>query len=144
MRYRDKDHLEGTWVNSVLSEVGLAHEDSKQQRRRHIRLVTALRAELRDFASGQHLCGGKVANLSVGGTLIQTEASIPEGQQVLVMVSPYNNFPIFSVPATVLKCRYEADEKQNFVSLQFVQVKAAQLKTLKKFVFNLLKGRSLG
>ena len=144
VRYVDMADLKGTWVQSVLSEVGLSQEVSAFQKRRHIRLATSLRAELRDSVSGEHLAEGKVANLSVGGTLVQSDASIREGASVLVMVSPYNNFPIFSVPAQVLNCRYDAEEGQNFISLQFVSVNAQQLKTLKKFVFNLLKGRSIG
>ena len=144
VRYADMTQLKGTWVQSVLTEVGLSQEVSAFQKRKHIRLATALRAELRDNTSGEHLAEGKVSNLSVGGILVQSESSIRESVPVLVMVSPYNNFPIFSVPAQVLNCRYDPDEGQYFISLQFVSVNAQQLKTLKKFVFNLLKGRSIG
>jgi c-di-GMP-binding flagellar brake protein YcgR len=63
---------------------------------------------------------------------------------VLVLVAPYNNFPIFSVPGKIISSRYDEDEGQTYVSLQFVNVNARQLKTLKRFMFNLLKGRSIG
>ena len=144
VRYASSEQVTRSWVNHVLEEVGLSVERSGSQRRKHIRLATALRAELRDNSTGQHIAEGKVANLSVGGTLVQTEQQVDEGSQVLVLVSPYNNFPIFSVPAKVMSVRYDPDEGQTFVSLQFINVNARQLKTLKRFMFNLLKGRSIG
>lgn len=144
VRYTNPEQVRRSWVQYVLDEVGLAVEKTGEQRRKHIRLVTALRAELRDNVTGQHIAEGKVANLSVGGTLVQTEQPVKEGQTVLVLVSPYNNFPIFSVPGRVLSVRYDPDEGQTFVSLQFINVNARQLKTLKRFMFNLLKGRSIG
>ena len=144
VRYANPDQVSRSWVNYVLEEVGLSIDKTGAQRRRHIRLSTALRAELRDQENGQHIAEGKVANLSVGGTLVQTEQPVTEGQSVLVLVSPYNNFPIFSVPAKVMSVRYDPDEGVTFVSLQFINVNARQLKTLKRFMFNLLKGRSIG
>lgn len=144
VRYANPDQVVRSWVNYVLEEVGLSVDRTGAQRRKHIRLATALRAELRDQNTGQHIAEGKVANLSVGGTLVQTEQPVTEGQTVLVLVSPYNNFPIFSVPGKVMSVRYDPDEGMTFVSLQFVNVNARQLKTLKRFMFNLLKGRSIG
>lgn len=144
VRYCSQEQTSRSWVNSVLEEVGLSADGGGSQRRRHIRLATALRAELRERDTGQHIAEGKVANLSVGGTLVQTEQQVEEGSQVLVLVSPYNNFPIFSVPAKVMSVRYDPDEGQTFVSLQFTNVSARQVKTLKRFMFNLLKGRSIG
>jgi c-di-GMP-binding flagellar brake protein YcgR len=144
VRYVSPEQVGRSWVNHVLEEVGLSVERTGSQRRKHIRLATALRAELRDSNTGQHIAEGKVANLSVGGLLVQTEQLVEEGSQVLVLVSPYNNFPIFSVPAKVMSVRYDPDEGQTFVSLQFINVNARQLKTLKRFMFNLLKGRSIG
>ncbi|MBT9588335.1 PilZ domain-containing protein [bacterium] len=144
VRYADPEQVSRSWVHYVLDEVGLSVDKTGAQRRKHIRLATALRAELRDQATGEHIAEGKVANLSVGGTLVQTEQPVTEGHSVLVLVSPYNNFPIFSVPAKVMSVRYDPDEGQTFVSLQFFNVNARQLKTLKRFMFNLLKGRSIG
>ncbi len=144
VRYANPNQASRSWVGIVLEEVGLAVEGVGSQRRKHIRLVTALRAELRDQKTGQHIAEGKVSNLSVGGTLVQTEQPVEEGQEVLVLVAPYNNFPIFSVPARVLFVRYDEQEGQTFVSLQFINVNARQLKTLKRFMFNLVKGRSIG
>ena len=144
VRYSSTNQVTKSWVSHVLEEVGLSMEKTGSQRRKYIRLATALRAEIRDNQTGQHIAEGKVANLSVGGTLVQTEQQVDEGQNVLVLVSPYNNFPIFSVPAKVMSVRYDPDEGQTFVSLQFVNVNARQLKTLKRFMFNLLKGRSIG
>ena len=144
VRYSSMEQVSRSWVNYVLEEVGLSIEKTGSQRRKHIRLATALRAEIRDNQTGQHIAEGKVANLSVGGTLVQTEQQVDEGQNVLVLVSPYDNFPIFSVPAKVMSVRYDPDEGQTFVSLQFTNVNARQLKTLKRFMFNLLKGRSIG
>lgn len=144
VRYLTPTALQGSWVNHILQEVGLSAEQTDQQRRKHLRLATALRAELRDQETGQHLAEGKVANLSVGGTLVITEQPLKDGQMVLVLVAPYNNFPIFSVPGKIISSRYDDDEGQTYVSLQFVNVNARQLKTLKRFMFNLLKGRSIG
>lgn len=144
VRYADPQQVTRSWVHYILEEVGLSQEKTSSQRRKHIRLATALRAELRDNQTGQHIAEGKVANLSVGGTLVQTEQPVEEGATVLVLVSPYNNFPIFSVPGKVISVRYDPDEGMTFVSLQFINVNARQLKTLKRFMFNLLKGRSIG
>lgn len=144
VRYAHADQVSRSWVNLILQEVGLQNEGGGIQRRKHIRLATALRAELRDKGTGQHIAEGKVSNLSVGGTLVQTEQEVEVGSEVLVLVAPYNNFPIFSVPARIMSARFDEEEGQTFVSLQFVNVSASQLKTLKRFMFNLLKGRSIG
>lgn len=141
VRYLDPNDLAGTWVQLVLEEMGLNRESTAFQKRKHIRLATALRAELQD-SEGATLAQGKVANLSVGGTLVQSENEVAEGTIVAVKISPYNNFPVFSVSAKVLQCRADG-EKGHLLSLQFVQVNSKEIKILKQFVVNLVKGRSL-
>lgn len=144
VRYMQTGQLGGTWVQSIFREVGLSQDESSFMKRRHIRLATSLRADLRDQSTGETLAQGKVANLSVGGTLVESESALADNTAVMVIVSPYNNFPVFSIPAVVLNCRYDEDEGINYVSLQFVKVTAEQLKTLKRLIFNLLKGRAIG
>ena len=144
VRFLSPDSVRSSWVQSVLAEVGLAYDKEDEQRRKHIRLVTALRAELRDHATGQYLAEGKVANLSLGGVLVESEQYVKEGSDVLVMVAPYNNFPIFSVPGRVLSCRLDSDEGKNYISLQFMNVPKREFKVLKRYVFNLMKGRAVG
>lgn len=144
VRYLTPTKLDGTWVQAIFREVGLSNDEGSFMKRRHIRLATSLRADLRDEASGETLAQGKVANLSVGGMLVESDASLKDGAKVLVIVSPYNNFSVFSIPAVVLNCRYEDDEGMNYISLQFVKVSSQELATLKRLIFNLLKGRAIG
>ena len=141
VRYVDANDLGGTWVQLVLEEMGLNSDSAAFQKRKYIRLATALRAELQD-AKGVTLAQGKVANLSVGGTLVHSESEVAEGTVVGLKISPYNNFPVFSVSAKVLQGRSDGT-KGHLLSLQFVQVNAKEVKILKQFVSNLVKGRSL-
>ena len=136
--------LEGTWLHHVLVEVGLAREESRDQKRKHIRLATALRAEVRDWETGQHVCEGKVVNMSVGGILVQTERPPSTDHPVLVLISPYNNYPILSLQRQILNCREDVEEGYSLLSVQFTRVSARNAKTLKRYVANLLRGRAIG
>ena len=136
--------LELTWVQHVLVEVGMARDDARDQKRKHIRLATALRAEVRDDETGQHVCEGKVVNLSVGGLLVQTERAPATERPVLVLISPYNNYPILSLRGQILSCREDVDEGYQVLSIQFLHVSARNAKTLKRYVANLLRGRGIG
>lgn len=136
--------LENTWLQHVLVEVGLARDDSRDQKRKHIRLATALRAEVRDYDTGQHMCQGKVVNMSVGGLLVQTEQPPVIERPVLVLISPYNNYPILSLKGEVLSCREDVEEGYSLLSIQFLQVSTRNAKTLKRYVANLLRGRAIG
>ena len=138
------DHLKGTWACLLLREAGLALDNADFEKRKYIRMATALRAELRDPKNEMCWVEGRVTNLSVGGTLVQSNQTLPEGSRVQVMICPYTKFPIFSVPGQVLHTHYDANDGQHLLSLHFVQVNAKQIKTLKQFVFNLMKSRSLG
>lgn len=144
VRYSDAQQVTRSWVQHVLEEVGQSTDNTGLQRRKHIRLVTALRADLRDQVTGQTLASGKLANLSVGGVLVQTEQPVRDEQDVLVLISPYNNFPILSLPGRVRNTRFDNDEGVTFVSVQFINVSTSQTKTLKRYMANLLQGRSIG
>lgn len=136
--------VETSWVQHVFLEVGLAREHQGNQKRKHLRLATALRAEVRDKHTGQFVCEGKVANLSLGGVLVQTATPVAENQLVLVLIAPYNNFPILSLTGAILNVRTDVEEDMTLVSIQFVNVSAGDTRTLKRYIFKLLKGRSIG
>ena len=133
--------LEGTWVQQVLREVGLAEEPPCFQKRKHVRLNSALRAEVRDKVTGQYLCDGQVENLSMGGVLIHTAQPTEHNQMVLVLIAPDDNYPILSLTGRTLQCRGEGEE--NHLSVQFVNVGARDVKTLKRYLFSLAKERAV-
>jgi len=136
--------VEASWVHHVFLEVGLAREQTGAQKRKHLRLATALRAEIRDKHTGQYLGEGKVANLSLGGVLVQSATPLSENQLVLVLIAPYNNFPILSLTGSILNCRPDLEEDMLLASIQFVNVSPAEARTLKRYIFKLLQGRSIG
>lgn len=138
VRYLDPAQAGTSWVQRVLEEVGLSVVGEEPQRRKHIRLATSMRAELRHPSSGELLGQGKVSNLSVGGTMVVSDRPLPADTQVQVLLAPYPaGIPIFGVAGRVVAASGEQ------LSLQFVQVSPRQLKTLKRFLFTLLKERSL-
>lgn len=144
VRYKDKpEDLQKTWVWTLLEELGLAG-DVSFQKRRHVRLATALKAELRDLTSGRFLTQGKVNNLSVGGALIEGREQMKKGARILALVGPHLNYPTLSIHAKVLASRPADEDKVYLHSIQFIDVSKKQLKTLERLVLNMLRGRSLG
>ncbi len=136
------DQLEGTWVRTLQEETGL-HGNSTFQKRKHVRLATTLKAELRDLSTGRFLTQGKVNNLSVGGALIESPDSLKSGHQVMALVGPHLNYPTLSVHAKVLNSRADDEDGIFLHSIQFVDLTKKQLKTLERLVLKMLEGRSL-
>lgn len=137
---RYKASLEGTWVNQVLQEVGLAEQPASYQKRKHVRLASQLRAEVRDKVTGQYICDGQVENLSMGGVLIHTGQDTVDGQLVLVLIAPDDNYPILSLTGRTVRC--EHDQTGTHVSVQFVNVGARDVKILKRYLFSLVKEKA--
>lgn len=137
-RYLDTAQAGASWVQKVLEEVGLSLAGEEPQRRKHIRMSTSMRAELRHPESGELLSQGRVSNLSVGGSMVAGDQPLAVGTSVQVLLAPYpEGIPIFGVAGQVVASSPES------LSLQFVHVSPRQLKTLKRFLFTLLKERSL-
>ncbi|MGE0488252.1 MAG: PilZ domain-containing protein [Vulcanimicrobiota bacterium] len=144
VRYiKQGEELKGTWVRTLQEEVGL-HGDSTFQKRKHVRLATTLKAEVRDLDSGRFLSQGKVNNLSVGGALIESPEELKKNNRVMALIGPHLNYPTLSVHARVLNSRADEDDGVYLHSLQFVDVNKKQLKTLERLVLKMLQGRSLG
>ncbi|MEW6277755.1 MAG: PilZ domain-containing protein, partial [Candidatus Eremiobacterota bacterium] len=102
IRYDEKDdNLRGSWVKVILQELGLGDETAFQ-RRKHVRIATSLRAEIRDLRSGHYLTDGRVLNLSIGGCLVQSDNPVTDNLQVLCLIGPYANYPVLSISAKCL------------------------------------------
>jgi len=138
---RYKCALEGTWVHRVLQEVGLTEQPPTYQKRKHVRLASHLRAEVRDKTTGQYICDGQVENLSMGGVLIHTGQDTVDGQLVLVLIAPEDNYPILSLSGRTV--RHESDGHEgHLVSVKFLNVGARDVKILKRYLFALVKEKA--
>lgn len=136
----DTERLEKSWVWVLLDELGLGRYTA-YQKRKHLRLATALKAELRDADSGLFLTRGKVANLSVGGALVESPDQLRPGIRVLALIGPHLDYPTLSIHASLLTSRDEGDEENHLHSLQFVDVTKQQMKSLEKTMLKMLSGQ---
>lgn len=132
--------LENSWVWTLLHELGMKG-NSAYQKRKHVRLATALKAELRELESGRFLTQGKVNNLSVGGALIESGDAIKRQTQVLALIGPHLNYPTLSIHARVINSRDDEDSETKLHSLQFIDVSKAQMKNLESLVLKMLAGQ---
>jgi hypothetical protein len=137
------DELKGTWVHTLLSEVGLMG-DAVYQKRKHVRLATTQKVFFRDVASGHHILEGRVNNISIGGALVESDSDMRPGRRVLALIGPKVNFPTLSIHATVLASRLDPEEGHHLLSLQFVDLTREELRELEGLVVAMLEGRSLG
>ena len=136
------EDLKGTWVYTLLSEIGLTGS-AVYQKRKHARLATTQKVFLRDEATGRHIMEGRVNNLSVGGALVESAFSMKRGRRVLALIGPSANSPTLSIHAQVINSRSDIDEGCPLISLQFVEMNNEQLGALENLVIAMLEGRSL-
>jgi c-di-GMP-binding flagellar brake protein YcgR len=137
------DDLRGTWVHTLLSEVGLIG-DAVYQKRQHVRLTTHQKVFFRDVDTGHHILEGKVNNISIGGALVESESDMRAGRRVLALIGPNVNFPTLAIHAKVIASRLDPDDDHHLLSLQFVDVSREELRLLESLVVNMLEGRTLG
>lgn len=135
----DAQRLQSSWAWVLLDELGLGR-NTAYQKRKQLRLATALKAELRDSESGHFLTRGKVANLSVGGALIESPDPLRSGSRVLALIGPHLDYPTLSIHGNVLSSR-DGDEENHLHSLQFVDVSKEQMKNLEKTMLKMLSGQ---
>ena len=136
------ESLKGTWVYTLLSEIGLTG-NAVYQKRKHVRLATTQKVFLRDESTGRHLLEGRVNNLSVGGALVESAFSLKRGRRVLALIGPSANSPTLSIRGKVINSRTDIDEGCHLISLQFVELTKGQLSSLETLVIAMLEGRSL-
>ena len=136
----DQERLRNSWVWILLDELGLGKETA-YQKRKHLRLATILKAELRDLDSGRFLTRGKVANLSVGGALIESPDRIRGDVKVLTLIGPHLDYPTLSIHAQLLSSRDGGDDENQLHSLQFIDVSKEQMKNLEKTMLQMLSGQ---
>ena len=136
------DKLKGTWVYTLLSEIGLTGT-AVYQKRKHVRLATTQRVFLRDESTGRHILEGRVNNLSVGGALIESAFTMKRGRRILALIGPSANSPTLSIRGKVINSRSDDDEGSHLISLQFVELTKAQLSSLENLVLAMLEGRTL-
>ena len=136
------EKLKGTWVYTLLSEIGLTG-NAVYQKRKHVRLATTQKVFLRDESTGRHILEGRVNNLSVGGALVESAFSMKRGRRVLALIGPSANSPTLSIRAKVINSRTDIDEGCHLISLQFVELTKEQLSSLESLVIAMLEGRTL-
>jgi PilZ domain-containing protein len=136
------EDLKGTWVYTLLSEIGLTGS-AVYQKRKHVRLATTQKVFLRDEATGRHILEGRVNNISVGGALIESAFSMKRDRRVLALIGPSVNSPTLSIHAKVINSRSDIDEGCHLISLQFVEMTNHHLRALEDLVIAMLEGRSL-
>lgn len=136
------EELKGTWVYTLLSEIGLTGS-AVYQKRKHVRLATTQKVFLRDESTGRHILEGRVNNLSVGGALVESAFSMKRGRRVLALIGPSANSPTLSIRAKVINSRADVDEGCHLISLQFVELTKEQLTSLESLVIAMLEGRTL-
>lgn len=143
VRYKEfGEHLKGTWVYTLLSEIGLTGS-AVYQKRKHVRLSTTQKVFLRDDTTGRHILEGRVNNLSVGGALVEGAFSMKSGRRVLALIGPTANSPTLSIRGKVINSRSDAEEGCHLISLQFVELSKEQLGQLESLVIAMLEGRTL-
>ncbi|MFA7482904.1 MAG: PilZ domain-containing protein [Vulcanimicrobiota bacterium] len=136
------EDLKGTWVYTLLSEIGLTGS-AVYQKRKHVRLATTQKVFLRDEATGRHILEGRVNNLSVGGALVESAFSMKRDRRVLALIGPSVNSPNLAIHAKVINSRSDIEEGCHLISLQFVEMNSEQLGALESMVIAMLEGRSL-
>lgn len=134
--------LAGTWVHTLLTELGLTG-DLVYQKRQHVRLTTTQKVFFRDETTGRHILEGRVNNLSVGGALVESSTSLKAGRRVLALIGPNVNYPTLSIHAEVLNCRLDDEDDHHLLSLRFVELNKDQLRELESLVLAMLEGRTL-
>lgn len=139
---RQGDELKGTWVHTLLTELGLAG-NAVYQKRRHLRLSTRRKVYLRDLETGRHLLVGRLSNLSVGGALVQSAYELQKGRQVLALIGGSVERPTLTIGAEVIEVRMDPEEGHRLLSLQFVELNEEQLGKLEQMIREMLKGRAL-
>lgn len=143
VRYKNQgEKLKGTWVYTLLTEIGLTG-NAVYQKRKHVRLATTQKVFLRDEETGRHILEGRVNNVSVGGALVESAFSMKRGRRVLALIGPSANSPTLSVRAKVINSRPDVEEGCHLISLQFVELTKEQMSSLESLVIAMLEGRSL-
>jgi hypothetical protein len=143
VRYkRMGDELKGTWVYTLLSEIGLTGS-AVYQKRKHVRLASTQKVFLRDLETGRHILEGRVNNISVGGALIESAFTMKRDRRVLALIGPSVNSPTLSIHGKIINSRSDIDEGCHLISLQFVEMTGEQLRALEDLVIAMLEGRSL-
>lgn len=137
------EELRGTWVHTLLTEVGLIGE-AAYRKRQHLRLSTTHKVFLRDVDSGHHILEGKVNNISIGGALVESESDLKAGRRVIALIGPNANFPLLSIHARVVASRPDPEEGHHLLSLQFIDMSKEDLRALEGLVVSMLEGRASG
>lgn len=135
------DQLSGTWVHTLLTEVGLLGEDG-YRKRLHVRLNAHHKVFLRDVDSGRHILEGQVNNISIGGALVESENDLKTGRRVLALIGPNANFPTLSIHAKVVTSRRDPEDDHHLLSLQFIDVGKDEMRELEGLVVSMLGGRT--
>lgn len=139
---RSGEQLKGTWVYTLLTELGLSG-NAVFQKRKHLRLSTRRKVFLRDLETGRHLLVGRLNNLSVGGALVQSAFELQKGRRVMALIGGSVERPTVAIAADVIEVRMDPEEGHRLLSLQFVDLTSEQLSKLEQMILEMLKDRKL-
>ncbi len=125
--------LHGTWVHTLLTEVGLLG-DAVYQRRSPSRQRPSHQVALCSARGGRPLGRGHLNNLSVGGALVECHESFQLPKGVLLVIGEDQQKPTLTLRCRVIETRKDPDDGQSLVSLQFVDFNREEFKALQRLI----------
>ena len=134
-----QNQSQGTWMGKLLKEA-FTMGANREQARKHVRMNSVLKAEIRRLDQGSFLLEGDVANISVGGALIKCRNVLQSTAPLLVLIGPYTNYPTFYLHARLVNSRAHNDGNQEYLhALEFVDVSSEQREMLATLVNRLIE-----
>jgi len=137
-RFVAGNHLEESWLGPLLREASLNWGD-QEQKRKHVRLNSVLKAELRELETGRYLNEGDVSNISLGGILVKTTKSMHAVPPLLVLIGPYSNYPTLFLPARLVNSRQDDDGRVFLHALEFLNTSPEQKETLESLIKGIME-----
>ncbi len=135
------EKLAGSWVHTLLTEVGLLG-DSVYHRRKHLRLPVLQQVVLLSSQDGKQLCEGVLNNLSVGGALVECDIAVEIEQNVLALIGENPKKPSLTLRSRVIHSQRDPEDGRHLISLAFIDFSQDEFKALQRLIMVLLEGRT--
>lgn len=130
--------LKSSWLGALLSDIE-SNLGGGSQKRRHTRMNSLLKAELREFATGRFLNQGDVSNISLGGLLLKSHKAMHSVPLLMVLIGPYTNYPTFFLKARYISSRKDDDGRLFLHSMEFVEKSREQEEMLKTLIRDMME-----
>jgi hypothetical protein len=130
-----ESRLERSWARILLHEMGY-ESASIFERRRWLRADSSLPAVLRLAGGGK--AEGRVANLGLGGALVETEETLPRRAPLEIELGPTWQLPALRLPGVVLHSRPLRRGAAWLHGVQFSQLTPGTTRLLGRYLFRLL------